>query len=129
MRAHPPWAQWLHLELRQGRGALVPPPRQNGGTLVVINLERDAELEDELAAAFASWESKRPRNIQVQLGPSSLGACREYIRATIAGDEGVPERPRGLDGANVGTLLGEALEQIFSAEMGMASQVPITLVF
>ena len=95
----------------------------------MINLERDAELEDELAAAFASWESKRPRNIQVTLGPSSLGACREFIRATIAGDEGIPERPRGLDGANVGTLLGEALEQIFSAEMGMASQVPITLVF
>jgi hypothetical protein len=94
---------------------------------ITVKVARDEELEAELLDAFNSWSGDRPRNAQRTLGPSSLGDCRELIRATIAGDEGIPERPRGLDGAAIGTIVGDALEGIFEARMGVQTQVPVTI--
>lgn len=84
----------------------------------------DVERGAQLLAAVNRWSAARPRNKQVTLGPSSLGGCREYIRATLAEDEGIPERTeRGLDGASIGTLLGDDLEEIFESQMAFLRQV------
>lgn len=94
-----------------------------------VNVARDEAMESELLQALNGWSAARPRNAQVTLGPSSLGDCRELLRATIAGDEGILERPRGLDGAAIGTIVGEALEEIFESYMGVQTQVTVTLLF
>jgi len=87
-------------------------------------VELDTQLGDRLLWAVNQWSGARPRNSQVTLGPSSLGGCREYIRATLAEDEGTTDgTERGLDGANIGTLLGDALEEIFESELGFLRQV------
>lgn len=97
--------------------------------MINVKAARDAEAESELLDAFNSWSSDRPRNAQITLGPSDLGGCREAIRATIAGDEGLPQRPRGLDGAAIGTIVGDAIEEIFEARRGVKTQVPVTILF
>lgn len=96
--------------------------------MITVNVTRDPQMEEELLDAFNSWSSDRPRDQQKKLGPSSLGDCREKIRATIAGDEGIAERPRGLDAASIGTIVGDSLEEIFEGRMGLATQVPIRIV-
>lgn len=92
-----------------------------------VKSTRDPEMEEELLDAFNSWSSDRPRTLQRKLGPSSLGGCREYIRATIAGDEGIAERPRGLDAASIGTMVGDSLESIFEGRIGVATQVHVSI--
>lgn len=62
-------------------------------------------------------QTNAPRTLQSEarvLGMSELGGCREYIRATIAGDPG--EREVGLKwAAMVGTLLGDGIEALVKA--------------
>jgi len=96
---------------------------------------RDKQLEQELLDAVVQHESSRARNNQVQLGISDLGGCREFIRATIAGIERVPRSSvRGLDGAALGTIVGDALETIIGAQADKTggrvhTQVPATVAF
>jgi hypothetical protein len=84
---------------------------------------QDQARADRFLWAINQWQENRPRTRQVTLGPSSLGGCREYIRATLAEDEGLARTERGLDGAAVGTLLGEGLEPVFESELGFLRQV------
>lgn len=83
-----------------------------------------AELEDlgqrlgqSIMDRLAEAQANAPRTLQSEsrvLGMSELGGCREYIRATIAGDPG--EREAGLKwAAMVGTLLGDGIEGILKA--------------
>lgn len=86
--------------------------------------EFDNEFADWLLSAVEEESASRPRTLQKTLGPSSVGGCREFIRATVAGDPGIPERPRGIDAAWVGTVGGDALEEIFARRLGAKVQVP-----
>lgn len=97
--------------------------------MITVKATRDPKMETELLDAFNSWSENRPRTLQKKIGPSSLGGCREKLRATIAGDEGIPERPRGLDAASIGTMVGDSLEEIFAGRIGVATQVPIRMEF
>lgn len=107
-------------------GRLAPPPAspptRNKG------MKQDDDLANELQQALNNWEARRPRNNQLTLGPSALGGCREYIRATIAGDEQQGGKTdRGLDGALVGTILGAQIESVFTDELGYQHEVPVTI--
>ncbi len=84
----------------------------------------DEDRSGRLLWAVNQWQENRPRTRQVTLGPSSLGGCREFIRATLAEDEGLARTERGLDGAAVGTLVGDGLEPVFESELGFLRQVP-----
>lgn len=72
------------------------------------------ELADAIMGHVADAQANAPRTLQSEsrvLGMSELGGCREYIRATIAGDDG--EREAGLKwAAMLGTLLGDGIEGI-----------------
>lgn len=74
---------------------------------------RAQEFADLVLASVETWDKNRPRSKQSQariLGPSEVGGCREYIRATVVGD---PKR----DGARVnlpaiwGTAIGDVVEE------------------
>lgn len=82
-------------------------------------------LSDDILAAMGRRERERPRSQQVQLGPSELGSCREYVRNVLAGaprqdDEGWPTA------AVVGTLVGDYMEATAAEYLGARTQVPIT---
>ena len=79
--------------------------------------------------AVSQWQADRPRSKQKLLGPSSLGGCREYIRATIMGDEPADDGPevRGVDAAFIGTVVGDALEEILAQYLGALTQVNCTV--
>lgn len=69
---------------------------------------------DRLMTEVGLWQLNTPRTqqgIRRVLGPSEVGGCREYIRATIAGDE-----KQSLDplkwAAFCGTAVGDLLEQV-----------------
>lgn len=90
-------------------------------------MQQNPELAEALNWAVNQWEASRPRTLQAGIGTSELGGCREYMRATIAGDERLPPKERGLDGAAVGTIVGDGLEKVFAQELGYRHQVPITV--
>jgi hypothetical protein len=88
-------------------------------------LVRDEELEQELLSAVLAAQGRRPRDKQIELGPSGVGGCREYIRATMAGDPRLPEVEWKAE-AWIGTIGGDALEEIFEQELGALVQQRIT---
>lgn len=88
-------------------------------------LVRDEELEQELLSAVLAAQGRRPRDRQIELGPSGVGGCREYIRATMAGDPRLPEVEWKAE-AWIGTIGGDALEEIFEQELGALVQQRIT---
>lgn len=75
------------------------------------------------------WSDNRPRTKQAEtrvLGMSDLGGCREFIRATVAGDPKTPEV--GLKwAADVGTMVGDGIETAVMAR-GVDSTVDQTRV-
>lgn len=81
----------------------------------------DEEFADMLLAAVVEHENDRPRNQQIQIGPSGLGSCREYIRHVMVGTVGVPEQG-WKSAAFMGTVIGEALEEIFGERLGALVQ-------
>lgn len=72
-------------------------------------------------AALGEHDAARPRSLQKTIGFSGLGGCREFIRATVAGD---PEAPPGDNekvpggklnwAAMVGTATGEYIEKVLT---------------
>jgi hypothetical protein len=82
----------------------------------VPGLEVDEALSEELTASIVRWQEQRPRNRQTAIGPSGIGGCREFLRATMNEEEGIPERPRAIDAAFVGTVVGDAIEAIWGAD-------------
>lgn len=77
-----------------------------------------------------AWEDAKPRTVQSQqrvLGMSDLGGCREFIRATIAGD------PKDNDNrvswpADIGTWVGDGVETAVTSHVsGASSQGRLTV--
>lgn len=82
-------------------------------------------LSEDILAAMVRMEKEKPRSQQVQLGPSELGSCREYVRNTLAG----APRQEGDSwpaAAVVGTLLGDYIETAAEKYMGAIVQHPVT---
>lgn len=82
-------------------------------------------LSEDILSAMVKVEQERPRHQQVQLGPSELGSCREYVRNVLAGsprqeDDGWPAA------AVVGTLLGDYMETAAAKYLGATVQKPVT---
>lgn len=82
-------------------------------------------LSEELLAALVVHENQRPRSLQMKLGPSELGGCREFVRNVMVGApvQGNSEWPTA---AVVGTLLGEHLEAVARDSLGALTQLPVT---
>lgn len=72
---------------------------------------RDEKLDEEVVHILTRFEEKRERNKQLQLGPSELGQCREYIRNVMVGTPRQESEPIWPAAAAVGTLLGDYLER------------------
>ncbi len=85
--------------------------------------QRGRDFGNAILAAVGDWQQNSPRTKQSTsriLGMSEMGGCREYIRATIAGDIKVPPKPLKWP-AFVGTALGDMIETILG-DYGFATQ-------
>ena len=82
-------------------------------------------LADRLLEALKAFETAKPRNQQVRLGPSELGGCREYVRNVMVGSP-MQDADEWPTAAVVGTLLGEHLEKVAEEYMGALTEVPVT---
>lgn len=82
-------------------------------------------LSEELLAALVVHENERPRSLQIKLGPSELGGCREFVRNVMVGAplQGNEEWPTA---AVVGTLVGDHVEAVAEEFLGALTQVPVT---
>jgi hypothetical protein len=78
-------------------------------------------LSEDILAAMVRAEEEKPRNRQLQLGPSDLGGCREYIRNVLAGAP-LQEATAWPTAAVVGTLLGDYMETAASQYLGALTQ-------
>lgn len=84
--------------------------------------ELNQQIGDDVYAALTEYQNSFARNKQTYLGMSSLGGCREYIRATIAGDaHGEPNGPLKW-AAFVGTAVGDAVEKGLEQTRGAKTQ-------
>lgn len=93
------------------------------GSSGMTNIELQAHgqaLGDEIMHQMYLAQSGSARSQQSAsrvLGMSELGGCREYIRASVSGDEKTPER--GLRwAAFVGTALGDYMEHTLASRPG-----------
>jgi hypothetical protein len=90
----------------------------------VKKVDANRALATWLRDEVASWDNNRPRSTQSLLGPSSLGGCREFIRATVVNDPGIPET--GFKAAAfMGTAIGDMIEGIFAARHQAITQFEI----
>lgn len=82
-------------------------------------------LKDRILRALIDAENAKPRNQQVQLGPSELGSCREYVRNVMVG---TPQQPSEMwpTAAVVGTLVGWHMENVCAEHMGALTEVQVT---
>jgi hypothetical protein len=88
-------------------------------------------LAERVVRAIAAERNESERTLVAKargLGMSDLGGCREYLRATIAGE------PRGTEkkinwAAEVGTAVGDHVEAILHRREGMDIQETVTLPF
>lgn len=88
-------------------------------------VDEDRVLANYLNQVVTDWDNNRPRSQQVTLGPSELGGCREYIRATVMNDPGLPET--GFKAAAfMGTAIGDLVERVFGEILGAITQREIT---
>jgi hypothetical protein len=94
--------------------------------IVTTQVEADIkglEIGEMVMAAIGDWQQNAPRTKQSTqriLGMSEMGGCREYVRATIAGDpKGPPESLKWA--AYLGTAIGDHIEGILG-EMGFHTQ-------
>lgn len=91
--------------------------------------KRGADLTESVMAALEFHEEQRPRTRQSAdriVGMSEMGGCREFLRATWAGDEKQPEIGVKWP-AFVGTAVGDMIETIVQ-EMGFRTQEDVELV-
>lgn len=92
--------------------------------------EYGQKLGQEIRDAVITWDNNRARSQQSAarvLGMSNLGGCREYIRATVAGD--AKELPTRLNlPAVAGTALGALVEEAATVHIpGMVAQGSVTV--
>lgn len=88
-------------------------------------VDTDRALAEFLLDVVQTWDNTRPRSLQLTLGPSELGGCREYIRAVVANDPGLPET--GFKAAAfMGTAVGDLIERVFGESLQAITQFEIT---
>lgn len=95
----------------------------------VIEVPRDTALEQRMLAAVIEDRNSTARNRQVLAGPSSIGFCRELLRHTLfEGGTASAEAQEShwATAAHVGTVMGDALEEIFGERLGALTQQRIT---
>lgn len=82
-------------------------------------------LKHRILRALTDYENAKPRNMQVQLGPSELGGCREYVRNVMVG---TPQQPADIwpTAAVVGTLVGSHMERVCRDYMDAEVEVSVT---
>lgn len=83
-------------------------------------------LERMIHTELGAWDAGRARSTQVHLGPSQLGGCREFIRATIAGDPQISDT-RLKWAAFVGTAVGDLVESALGERVGAETQQDVTV--
>jgi hypothetical protein len=86
-------------------------------------------LGDEVMNMVGRWQQNAPRTIQSTmriLGMSEMGGCREYIRATIAGDPKSPNDELKMP-ALMGTAVGDVIEEAVKEEEGAVTQDTLVL--
>jgi hypothetical protein len=86
------------------------------------------KLGVEIMEAIAEYDRRRPRSQQSEarvLGPSEVGHCREYVRATIAGDPKSPPTKVKWP-AFIGTVLGDGIETVLKEILGFGTQEKLT---
>jgi hypothetical protein len=98
---------------------------------VQITILRDEELEQRMLAAVIADRNSQPRNQQILVGPSSIGFCRELLRAQLfeAQSTNVAQEENWAAAAHVGTVMGEDLERIFGERLDAVTQQRITAMF
>lgn len=103
-----------------------------------VEIRRDRELEARLLEAVIADRNESPRNQQVAVGPSSIGFCRELLRAqlfeAVNNAGGMADAMTGethwAAAAHVGTVMGEALETIFGQRLSQViTQERVTTYF
>ena len=82
-------------------------------------------VADRMLQALKDSEFSRERSLQLTLGPSELGGCREYIRNVMVGTP-VQKSDEWPAAAVVGTLIGEHLEAVAEKYLGATTQRAIT---
>lgn len=96
---------------------------------MVAEILRDTALEERMLAAVIADRNDQPRNKQLQVGPSSVGFCRELLRASLFEAETVSEpETNWATAAHVGTVVGADLERIFGQRLGALEQQRVTAV-
>lgn len=77
--------------------------------------------------AVIADRNDQPRNKQLQVGPSSVGGCRELLRAGLFEPESLSEPETSwATAAHVGTVMGADLERIFGQRLGALEQQRVT---
>lgn len=82
-------------------------------------------LKDRILGALIAYETAKPRNQQVRLGPSELGGCREYVRNVMIG---TPQQGSDVwpTAAVVGTLVGAHVEMVCAEYLNAITEVSVT---
>lgn len=89
--------------------------------------EYGADVGRRIMAAVGRYQNNSPRTLQStmrQLGMSEVGGCREYIRASVAGDKKDPPKDVSWP-AFVGTAVGDFVEAAAKAELGAQTQTTV----
>jgi hypothetical protein len=92
-----------------------------------VELVRDEELEAKLLGAVIAEERARPRSLQREVGPSEIGGCLELMRSKVfePAEDDAPEEHWHV-AAQIGTVMGDALEDIFGRRLDALTQQRIT---
>lgn len=95
----------------------------------MAEIRRDTALEQAMLAAVIADRNDQPRNKQMLVGPSSIGFCRELLRASLfEGDLSAArqQETHWAAAAHVGSVVGADLERIFGQRLGALEQQRIT---
>lgn len=97
---------------------------------LISAIVRDTELEQRMLEAVIADRNSQPRSQQLQAGPSSIGFCRELLRATLFEPESVAEpETNWATAAHVGSVMGDDLERIFGERIDALTQQRVTALF
>lgn len=95
-----------------------------------VEVRRDVELERRMLEAVIAERNDQPRSKQLQVGPSSIGGCRELLRASLFEADTVAEpETHWATAAHVGSVMGADLETIFGRRLGALEQQRMTTLF
>lgn len=93
----------------------------------MAEIVRDTVLEQRMLEAVIADRNDQPRNRQLQVGPSSVGGCRELLRASLFEPDTTSEpETNWAAAAHVGTVMGADLERIFGQRLGALEQQRVT---